>query len=580
MTASGAAFNTQMGGVSREVGPAVSFLFGALNLRLGLWASHPAATPRSTLPLPGWRMMLEFFFCSYSGVREQPSGGAIEAKPWSRDIHVSDGGHFENLGLYELIRRHCRYIIVSDCGADTESAFDDLGRALRRIREDFGVEIEVDVAPLIPGPDGRSAQHMVVGTIYYDRNSDYDQGILLLFKPTLTGDEPDDVGQYKMRNRAFPHEATSDQFYDEAQWESYRRLGEHAARSAFRFLESSPNAGKSRYSLFTEAFWRWYPTPADLSHRMLDQTQRLSTFHDRIRSGQSAVFLNEISPELTAATEPEAVAVQHDMPGDGATDAEEGGDIAAAPVNPEPTQTLTASDFSLIMETTQVMEDAFIGLDLANTMNLPMNVGWLNLFHRLAHAETFQNWWPLVQPMFSQEFREFINDECHLEAFSPVNTPDASAQIVQEVNGEQLHNRAIFAWFNRYRPNGAAADDKFMLLAFMHPGLQRQMDLGLLAYQLQEEAQGIWVASWRQPDLFIAPAYRNINLAITYLPLILAQLKNHHVARVHVLLDESANLSTDAASRGFRGNIVRLYKSLGFKLSRDNGRQVLVYRLG
>ena len=56
-----------------------------------------------------------------------------------RDVHLSDGGHFENLAFYELVRRHCRYIIVSDCGADPGVAFDDLGNALRRIREDFGV---------------------------------------------------------------------------------------------------------------------------------------------------------------------------------------------------------------------------------------------------------------------------------------------------------------------------------------------------------------------------------------------------------------------------------------------------------
>jgi hypothetical protein len=147
------------------------------------------------------------------------------------DVHLSDGGHFENLGLYELVRRHCRFIIVSDCGADPEYKFDDLGAALRRIRTDFGVEIDIDISPLIPGPNGRATQHMAVGTIYYDQASDL--GILLLFKPNLLGEEPDDVQQYRRRNTAFPQEPTGDQFYDEAQWESYRRLGEHAARSPF-----------------------------------------------------------------------------------------------------------------------------------------------------------------------------------------------------------------------------------------------------------------------------------------------------------------------------------------------------------
>ena len=85
------------------------------------------------------------------------SGASTRPHRILRDIHLSDGGHFENLALYELVRRHCRYIIVSDCGADPEVAFDDLGNALRRIREDFGVDIDVDVSPLRPDAAGSLA---------------------------------------------------------------------------------------------------------------------------------------------------------------------------------------------------------------------------------------------------------------------------------------------------------------------------------------------------------------------------------------------------------------------------------------
>ncbi len=118
-----------------------------------------------------------------------------------RDVHLSDGAHFENLALYELIRRHCRYVLVSDCGADPTVAFDDLGNALRRIREDFGVEISLDVSPLRPGPDGRSRQHVAVGTIHY---SPTDRGILLYVKPSITGDEPPDVLQVQDPQHGLP----------------------------------------------------------------------------------------------------------------------------------------------------------------------------------------------------------------------------------------------------------------------------------------------------------------------------------------------------------------------------------------
>jgi hypothetical protein len=145
-------------------------------------------------------------------------------------VHLSDGAHFENLALYELVRRQCRYILVSDCGADPDVAFDDFGTLIRRVRQDFGAEIDIDLRPLRPGAAGRAGQHVVAGSVHYPSG---DTGVLLYVKPAIVGDEPPDVAQYRARNPQFPHETTADQFYDEAQWESYRRLGVHTARAAF-----------------------------------------------------------------------------------------------------------------------------------------------------------------------------------------------------------------------------------------------------------------------------------------------------------------------------------------------------------
>ena len=219
LTASAAAFNPNMGAASMRVGPAVSFLMTALNLRLGLWVRNPrlrAETVRAHL-LPGRLFYKEMAACTDTA---------------SSDLHLSDGAHFDNTALYELVRRHCRYIIMSDCTADPEVAFDDFGSTARRIREDLGAEIEIDLNPLKPGADGFSRQHAVVGTIDYGW---FDKGTLVYIKPSLTGTEPADIRQYKSRNQAFPHEGTGDQFYDEAQWESYRRLGVQTAREVFRF---------------------------------------------------------------------------------------------------------------------------------------------------------------------------------------------------------------------------------------------------------------------------------------------------------------------------------------------------------
>ena len=110
----------------------------------------------------------------------------------SPEIHLSDGGHFENLALYELVRRHCRYIIVSDCGEDPAVAFEDFGNAARRIREDFGVDIDVDLGALRPDPDRRSRQHVVVGR--YLGGVDEAQVILVAGVEAFTEDAPGGQG--------------------------------------------------------------------------------------------------------------------------------------------------------------------------------------------------------------------------------------------------------------------------------------------------------------------------------------------------------------------------------------------------
>ncbi len=164
------------------------------------------------------------------------------------------------------MRRHCRFILLSDCGADPDRAFDDFGNAVRRVREDFGVEIKIDVSPLRPGTgsgERLSRQPMVAGDIYYpptEPDGDGDVGILLYVKPTLTGDEPADITQYARRNERFPHETTLDQFYDEAQWESYRRLGEHVVEEALRPVRAWTG---NPAQLFLRARYNWPPLPAE-----------------------------------------------------------------------------------------------------------------------------------------------------------------------------------------------------------------------------------------------------------------------------------------------------------------------------
>jgi len=153
-------------------------------------------------------------------------------------IYASDGGHFENLGIYELVRRRCRRIICVDAGADPQRTFGDLGNAIQKCRVDFGVDIEIDTHPLsIDLIDGRSKDAFSIGIINYPVTEDSPPFRALIYiKPSIPkGWEqlPVDILSYRARHPEFPHEPTHDQWFTEAQFESYRQLGYLVGLKAF-----------------------------------------------------------------------------------------------------------------------------------------------------------------------------------------------------------------------------------------------------------------------------------------------------------------------------------------------------------
>jgi hypothetical protein len=174
-----------------------------------------------------------------------------------RYVYLSDGGHFENLGLYEMILRRCQIIVVSDAGCDRQSGFSDLGNAIRKIRIDLGVEIEIDVDRLRQkNGTHQSEWHHAIGTIRYDLvDPGAPQGLLIYLKPSLTGDEPPDVQDYAGRNPDFPHESTADQFFDESQFESYRKLGAHIVHELFDETMSNPAHKEGRFFEDLRGHW-------------------------------------------------------------------------------------------------------------------------------------------------------------------------------------------------------------------------------------------------------------------------------------------------------------------------------------
>ena len=214
MTSSGAAVSPNMGASSS---PALTFLLAVLNARLGIWLGNPGRPGEAT-----WTRAAPGF--GVATLVNELLGRTTDSNPY---VYLSDGGHFENLGLYEVLARRCRYVIVSDAGADGGYCFDDLANAIRLARIDLGVVVDFPAGVNV-APPGAGASHYAVGTIRYSTIDPLaEDGVLVYLKPTLTRDEPVEVASYARAHEDFPQQPTTNQWFDSAQFESYRLLGLH-----------------------------------------------------------------------------------------------------------------------------------------------------------------------------------------------------------------------------------------------------------------------------------------------------------------------------------------------------------------
>jgi Patatin-like phospholipase len=208
---SGAAASPNMGYNSS---PVIGFIMTLFNARLGAWLGNPGKAGSKT-----WRQ--EGPTSAIASIVREAFGLTNDASAY---VYLSDGGHFENLGIYEMVRRRCRYTVVSDSGCDPKFAFEDLGNALRKIRIDMKIPVDFE--------DGsfqslcEKKHRCAIARIRYSLvDETKEDGFLLYIKPMLRGNEPPDVVSYKINHADFPHQTTADQFFDESQTESYRMLG-------------------------------------------------------------------------------------------------------------------------------------------------------------------------------------------------------------------------------------------------------------------------------------------------------------------------------------------------------------------
>lgn len=226
MAVSGAALSPRMGLGGM---PTLTALLALLNLRLDFWIRKPDGKQRrSCFAHPGFLCLL----------REMTGLGMSENQAW---LNLSDGGHIENMGVYELLRRRCKFVICVDGESDPDFTFSGLMTLVRHARIDFGVSIEPKLDDIRQEPKtGLSKSHAHFCRIHYPALRDKGVeiapagvGLLLYLKLSVTGNEPELIKRYRINHPEFPHQTTLDQFFDEEQFEAYRQLGVHVAEGLF-----------------------------------------------------------------------------------------------------------------------------------------------------------------------------------------------------------------------------------------------------------------------------------------------------------------------------------------------------------
>jgi len=397
--------------------PAVAFLLTVFNVRLGWWMQNPNRDTVWRKAGPGWgfRYLVAELF-----------GAADET---SKFVYLSDGGHFDNLGIYELVKRRCRFIVAADAGCDPKIDFEDLGNAIRKCKIDLGVTIDIDARVIVPDAvTKKSLFHCAVGTIRYpgssrrsaqgaaddsadaagERDDGY-EGYLLYIKPSLSGNEPRDVLQYAAAHPEFPHESTSDQWFAESQFESYRKLGYHLASEVF--MRAGIDRATERESMFVALKQKWYPPSTAVKSAFSRHADQLKILQAAQRNDQELRFLDaQIYPEWNRLME---------------------GRRAVYP----PRLSLPAkanelrSGFYFCSNLLGLMESVYIDLNLEEDFDHPDNRGWVNLFKHWSWSTMFRATYAVCSATYGARFQTFCRSRLELTPGEVLfaKTPDAAA---------------------------------------------------------------------------------------------------------------------------------------------------------
>ncbi len=405
---SGAAVSPNMGYYSS---PAVTALLTFFNLRLGAWMPNPAGTKwKAAGPTNGWLHLIR-----------ETLGQTTSKIPY---VYLSDGGHFDNLGAYELIRRRCKFIIASDAGADPAGACHELAMNVRKASIDFGITIDIDLSRQVIDPlTGFSKGRVAVGEIHYpplNLGDAEEIGYLIYIKMTMDGTEPPDLQSYKIRNSEFPHESTIDQFFSESQFESYRKLGYTVASQFFTRDQSEYPAGHlmcppetTRTSLGVQRYLEYLIAIESMSSGA-EWDKRSTEFNDRYSKLQSkllcVVSLRKLECEMESLTQfldtREAVIF-------GLSQAQADLDTYMnqfhADFGTPRSEEEERSEKGWTIEAITLMDDVLETLQLRDYHG-EMSRGWMRVIRRWMLTSAFDRVWPLIRGDFTLRLGRFVTE--------------------------------------------------------------------------------------------------------------------------------------------------------------------------
>ena len=353
--------------------PFLTFLMTMLNIRLGYWLLHPDKCPkrspnrRTHQRPPRKRPGICYLF------REMM--GKVDGKKY---VNLTDGGHLENLGVYELLRRQCKLIIACDAEADPDRKFPSLARVIRFARIDWGIDIDIDVADLRKGANGQSLKGWAVGRIRYP---DKKIGYLLYIKSSLLETRISMSRPTRQRIRHFRTRGTGDQFFSEAQFEAYRSLGHKIASTLCERVNPLRFVGNP------EKLYEWaeeLEAPlrprGSLESERVGLLEELNALESEFKDSAISDYTREIYPEV-------------------ALGGSSGADLQKI--------------FWLCIRQLNFMENVFVQLELdkKHQREHHFNRGWMNLFRRWAASSFFADACMIAIGDYSVGFERFCRDK-------------------------------------------------------------------------------------------------------------------------------------------------------------------------